>query len=342
MRALADRAPMPVEIEGRARRSACPARSRRPPTTSSRGADQRRQVRAARTGRARATSSAPTAARADRGARRRRGRRRSRPAAPACAASPTASRRSAGASAIDSPPGAGTTLRAEIPCEISGKPHGERRLAPLPCVICPAPSSSSMTPPPSGRRRRRCSRRAATRSSARPPTSPSGLAAARELQPDCVLLDVNLPDGDGGHAAAASFDGPTSCWSRPSIAAMDTVERCGARGFVPKNELASPRLVELLGRHDESSSARTRRCCARASCGCSATAGFEVVAEAGDAPDLLRKVAAHKPDVAIIDVQMPPDNTDDGLRAAIEIRARSPTSACSCSRSTSRSATRST
>ena len=53
-------------------------------------------------------------------------------------------------------------------------------------------------------------------------------------------------------------------------------------------------------------------------------AGFEVVAEAGDAPDLLRKVGAHKPDVAIIDVQMPPDNTDDGLRAALEIRTSQP------------------
>ena len=53
-------------------------------------------------------------------------------------------------------------------------------------------------------------------------------------------------------------------------------------------------------------------------------AGFEVVAEAADAPDLLRKVRAHKPDVAIVDVQMPPDNEDDGLRAAIEIRAAQP------------------
>ncbi len=53
-------------------------------------------------------------------------------------------------------------------------------------------------------------------------------------------------------------------------------------------------------------------------------AGFEVVAEAGDAPDLLRKVAAHRPDVAIVDVQMPPENTDDGLRAALEIRATQP------------------
>jgi DNA-binding NarL/FixJ family response regulator len=53
-------------------------------------------------------------------------------------------------------------------------------------------------------------------------------------------------------------------------------------------------------------------------------AGFDVVAEAGDAPDLLRKVSAHAPDVAIVDVQMPPDNTDDGLRAALEIRDRHP------------------
>ena len=53
-------------------------------------------------------------------------------------------------------------------------------------------------------------------------------------------------------------------------------------------------------------------------------AGFDVVAEAADAPDLLRKVGAHKPDVAVVDVQMPPDNTDDGLRAALEIRAAYP------------------
>src|ERR1700757_2532969 len=52
--------------------------------------------------------------------------------------------------------------------------------------------------------------------------------------------------------------------------------------------------------------------------------GFEVVAQAGDAADLQRKVAAHRPDVAIIDVQMPPDQTDDGLRAAIQIRRAHP------------------
>jgi DNA-binding NarL/FixJ family response regulator len=52
--------------------------------------------------------------------------------------------------------------------------------------------------------------------------------------------------------------------------------------------------------------------------------GFDVVGQAGDADDLVRKVSAHKPDVAIVDVRMPPTNTDDGLRAAQKIRAEQP------------------
>src|SRR5436305_13857269 len=52
--------------------------------------------------------------------------------------------------------------------------------------------------------------------------------------------------------------------------------------------------------------------------------GCEVVAQAGDAEDLLRKTRAHKPDVAVVDVRMPPDNTDDGLRAAVRIRGELP------------------
>jgi DNA-binding NarL/FixJ family response regulator len=53
-------------------------------------------------------------------------------------------------------------------------------------------------------------------------------------------------------------------------------------------------------------------------------AGFDVVGQAGDAVDLRRKVGAHKPDVAVVDIQMPPTRTDDGLRAAIHIRSEHP------------------
>ena len=53
-------------------------------------------------------------------------------------------------------------------------------------------------------------------------------------------------------------------------------------------------------------------------------AGMEVVAAAGDAEDLLRKVGAHRPDVALVDVRMPPTHTDEGLRAAHQIRELHP------------------
>lgn len=48
--------------------------------------------------------------------------------------------------------------------------------------------------------------------------------------------------------------------------------------------------------------------------------GFEVVACADNGPDLKAALIAHRPDVAVVDVRMPPDHTDDGLRAAIEAR----------------------
>ena len=53
-------------------------------------------------------------------------------------------------------------------------------------------------------------------------------------------------------------------------------------------------------------------------------AGCEVVGQAGDAEDLMRKTRAHKPDLVVTDIRMPPDHTDEGLRAAHEIRAEMP------------------
>lgn len=52
--------------------------------------------------------------------------------------------------------------------------------------------------------------------------------------------------------------------------------------------------------------------------------GFDVVAAVGDADALLDAVTEHAPDLCVVDVRMPPTHTDEGLRAAIEIRRRSP------------------
>jgi DNA-binding NarL/FixJ family response regulator len=52
--------------------------------------------------------------------------------------------------------------------------------------------------------------------------------------------------------------------------------------------------------------------------------GFDVVATAADARDLVRMASAYRPDVVVADIQMPPDHADDGLRAALAIRAARP------------------
>jgi len=52
--------------------------------------------------------------------------------------------------------------------------------------------------------------------------------------------------------------------------------------------------------------------------------GIEVVGRARDAEELLLEVRSHAPDVAIVDIRMPPTQTDEGIRAAREIRARHP------------------
>ena len=53
-------------------------------------------------------------------------------------------------------------------------------------------------------------------------------------------------------------------------------------------------------------------------------AGFDVVAQCGTADELLLKVRSFPPDVAVVDIRLPPTHSDEGLRAAIEIRDRHP------------------
>ncbi len=56
-------------------------------------------------------------------------------------------------------------------------------------------------------------------------------------------------------------------------------------------------------------------------------AGFDVVGTAGDADDLVALAAEHAPDLVITDIRMPPTHTDDGLRAAVDIRRAHPATA---------------
>lgn len=55
-------------------------------------------------------------------------------------------------------------------------------------------------------------------------------------------------------------------------------------------------------------------------------AGYEIVAGVSDGPALVEAVAEHQPDISIVDVRMPPSYRDEGIRAAIEIRQRTPDS----------------
>ena len=80
----------------------------------------------------------------------------------------------------------------------------------------------------------------------------AAVTAARRLRPDVVLVDVQLPDIDGFEVTARLVDGGsgpvvvlTSTRDRADYG--DRVERCGARGFVPKAELSGTAVRALMG-----------------------------------------------------------------------------------------------
>jgi DNA-binding NarL/FixJ family response regulator len=165
------------------------------------------------------------------------------------------------------------------------------------------------------------------------------LTRARESEPELALVDIGLPDGNGYDLTGELLELPRP----PAVVLISShgeaeVSPCvagsGALGFIPKDELSGERIEALLGESAPApadGAAPMRVLVADDSVllragivRLLADAGFEVVAEAGDAEELLRKAAAHKPDVAIVDIRMPPDGTDDGLRAALEIRRRLP------------------
>jgi DNA-binding NarL/FixJ family response regulator len=157
----------------------------------------------------------------------------------------------------------------------------------------------------------------------------SGLAAATVMRPTVVLLDVQLPDIDGFDVAAwltSQDDGPavvltpagtaasSAGWSRV-VAPGALYPRTSCRGLRSRrssDDRGAPGTDRRWTPHDDHGAT-----CMRIVLGEDSVllregiarllgdAGFEVVAQAGDAEDLLRKVRAHKPDVAIVDIRMP-------------------------------------
>jgi len=84
------------------------------------------------------------------------------------------------------------------------------------------------------------------------PDAASGLEAAHKLRPDAVLLDINLPDGDGLQIARRFAVGGYApvivlVSTMDGAAFGDGIAASGARGFIAKASLRSPLLIELLG-----------------------------------------------------------------------------------------------
>ena len=183
----------------------------------------------------------------------------------------------------------------------------------------------------------------------------SALDAAAELRPDAVLLDVNLPDMDGmavaGRLTMNGHGRPV-----PAVVLVSTVERaalgsavdtCGARGFLPKSDLASPRLIELLGPAVSALSAVVigedqallREGIARLL----EDAGFEVVGRGRRRrPTSCARSARTSRTWRSSTSRCRPTTPTTACARRSRSARRSPRSACSCSPSSPRSATRST
>ena len=193
--------------------------------------------------------------------------------------------------------------------------------------------------------RERCSSRPGFRSSVRPTIAPAESRPAQTLNPEAILLDIMLPDGSGLDLAAtlaAKSDSRASVVLMSSRSAADhgaALTETPAHGFIAKADLnvqdirrarrptrtrypdviavATASLTRVVIADDM---ALLRQGIARLL----TDAGMEISGEAGDALELMRLVEAEQPDVAIVDIRMPPTHTDEGLVAATMIRQRYP------------------
>ena len=196
-------------------------------------------------------------------------------------------------------------------------------------------------------------------------TGGSGVQLAREHKPDLVIVDVQLPDTDGFNVAEqlAGLDLTLDVILTSGLDSSDLgalVTDSSARGFIPKAELSAAAIEALLaptalshlpsrtgpsisatmrGVDDELPDPEQAPAPIRVALADDSVLlregiaslltdkGFEIVGQSGTADDLLLKVRSYNPDIAIVDIKMPPTHTDEGLRAAKEIREKYPDTA---------------
>jgi len=185
----------------------------------------------------------------------------------------------------------------------------------------------------------------------------SGLAAAERLRPQVILLDVMLPDGSGIEIAAALADrclDGTRVVLTSSRSAADlgvTLEEAPVRGFIAKDAFTGEAFAELVEAASVNGTGvvpgRLSTAAGAIATGSGPTAlrvviaddaallrqgiarlltdaGMDVCGQAEDASGLMRLVEAERPDIAIVDIRMPPTHTDEGLVAARLIGDRYP------------------
>ena len=305
---------------GRGGPSSRPRRAR--PRASRAGATRSRAPRpppgaARRTGRpgCRARASSRAAARRARAARARRTPSRRRRPAGSAAGSRTRragrSRRAASARGKFASSGASTihtgSPRLEHPARAAPRPARAR------CARS-APRTRARRRP-----RARCGRSAAARRRARPPRpAPSSQPSERadRLEHGGVDLDrpIRFRQDPRDRVLDALEVARVGDQSRPS-AVLSDIAMTDATPTEARERLRPLRIVVA----DDNALLR------EGIASLLEDAGHEVVGRAGDADDLLLKVRSYTPDVAIVDVRMPPGNADDGLVAAAEIRRTHPT-----------------
>ncbi len=168
-------------------------------------------------------------------------------------------------------------------------------------------------------------------------------SAPPDPAPDIVLLDIGLPDIEGFEVARELALGDTPpvvvlTSSRLADEYTDRVQRSGvAASSRKRSSPAPPSGLSSIAADDAPGSGRRLVLLREGMARLLSEAGFEVAAQAADLPSLIAAVRQHHPDVAIVDIRMPPTYSDEGLRAAEAIRLEHGTwSASSSSPSTRR------